>query len=209
MEPILIYILAAVLLIIVIITIIAIVVVKKNKSQTNQSSPESDGGQIEVDPRAINTMVAYLEAQKREAEERAKLEALRKAKMKTELETFKLTKETLKDSLKRQFDAKEWLALDKVLHSVDKGGTGIYLIYNQTKNKYYVGQAKQLYKRVRDHFIIEQLALDKYAGDKIAVKFITANELDSDYRLDHIEKTGIEIFESDKTGYNRTKGNVQ
>ena len=52
------------------------------------------------------------------------------------------------------------------------------------------------------------MVLDRLAGDRFQVKFLTTNELDGDYRLDHIEKTGIEIYNSDRTGYNKTTGNV-
>ena len=96
--------------------------------------------------------------------------------------------------------------LQSILDSADKGGVGIYVIHNHTKNKYYVGQAKKLFDRIKKHFSVEQMPIDFLNGDHIYVKFLTANELDADYRLDHVEKTGIEIFESDKTGYNKNAG---
>ena len=85
---------------------------------------------------------------------------------------------------------------------------GIYVLYNETKNKYYVGQAKQLYSRIKKHFDIEPIAMDYYHGDTIKVKILNASELSADYRIDHIEKTGIEIFDASTVGYNKTTGNL-
>ena len=162
----------------------------------------------EIQADDVATMAAYIRAeqQQKQAIETAKQE--KKELSRAQLETFKQTKEQLRDKLKSQLDEKQWKPLESVLKSVDKGGVGIYVLYNETKNKYYVGQAKQLLKRVRDHFVVEDIARDYMNGDKIQVKFLTANELDADYRLDHIEKTGIELFNAGKTGYNKTEGNV-
>lgn len=165
--------------------------------------------QVEVEKENLETLAAYVRAQKEQAEDTARMKELRKAEQKQKLETFKQTRDQLREKLQSQINAKEWKPLDAVLRSADKGGVGIYILYNETKDKYYVGQAKQLFKRVRDHFNVENMARDFLTGDKFAVKFLTANELDSDYRLDHIEKTGIEIYGSDKgNGYNKTTGNL-
>lgn len=163
---------------------------------------------VEIKEEHIKELTDYVKMQKQAADEAKKIKDLRQADMKQKLEVFKQTKEQLRDRLKTQIDAKTWRPLASVLNSADKGGVGIYIIYNQTKNKYYIGQAKQIFKRIRDHFAVEQIAIDQLAGDVMQVKFLTANELDADYRLDHIEKTGIEIFEADKKGYNKTTGNV-
>ena len=170
--------------------------------------PKETGKKIEVNQKDLEALAAYVKAQKEQAEEEIKLKDLKKAEQRQKLETFKQTKDLLKDKLKSQIDRKEWKPLESVLRSADTGGTGIYILHNKTKNKYYVGQAKQLFKRVRDHFTVEDITLDFLRGDEMRVKFLTANELDADYRLDHIEKTGIEIFDSDKNGYNRTTGNI-
>ena len=164
--------------------------------------------QVELEGKDIKVLVDFVQAQKSHDEEKQKVSELKKADQKQKLEVFKQTKEQLREKLARQIDAKQWRPLESVLKSADKGGTGIYILFNETKGKYYVGQAKQLYKRVRDHFYVEDIAKDFLAGDKIQAKFLTANELDADYRLDHIEKTGIEIFAADKSGYNKTKGNL-
>ncbi|MCL2586729.1 MAG: GIY-YIG nuclease family protein [Firmicutes bacterium] len=162
----------------------------------------------EIQPKDIDVLVDYVKAQKQEADEVARVKLLKKEEQKSKLETFKQTKEQLKEKLKSQIDQKEWKSLNAILSSADKGGVGIYIIFNQTKSKYYVGQAKQINARIRKHFDVPDLARDFLMGDQIHVKFLTANELDDAYRLDHIEKTGIEIFNADKSGYNKTVGNL-
>jgi len=82
------------------------------------------------------------------------------------------------------------------------------VLFNASKNKYYVGQAKQIYKRIRDHFAVEDIARDFLQGDEIRAMFLTANELDADYRLDHIERLGIELFDAEAKGYNKKQGSV-
>ena len=163
---------------------------------------------IEIKKDDIKEITEFVKTQKDQIEEEKRIKDLKKADQKQKLEAFKQTKEQLKDKLKSQIDSKEWKPLESVLKSADKGGVGVYIMHNETKNKYYVGQAKQLMKRIRDHFSVEDITRDYLAGDKIQIKMLTANELDADYRLDHIEKTGIEIFNSDKSGYNKTGGNV-
>ena len=163
--------------------------------------------QIEIKNDDVVLMAAYIKAQKEQAEAVAVAKQEKKDFMKQQLDVYKQTKEQLKEELRVRFDGKEWRPLESILKSADKGVVGVYILYNQTKNKYYIGQAKQILKRIRDHFEVEDVARDFLNGDKIQVKFLTASELGSDYRLDHIEKTGIEIFDAGKTGYNKTQGN--
>jgi len=162
----------------------------------------------EVDPENIQALADFVKVQKEQTEQQQQLKELKKADQKAKLENFKQTRDQLKDKLRAQFEAKTWLPLDKILKSADKGCIGIYVLFNATKNKYYVGQAKQIYKRIRDHFNVEDIARDFLGGDDIRAAFLTANELDADYRIDHIERTGIEIFDAEKSGYNKREGNI-
>ena len=167
--------------------------------------------QPEINPSDVKVLAEYVETQKQEAEIKQQIKDLKTAEQKEKLETFKRTKSELKEQLKLKIESKEWMSLDKVLKQYDKGGIGIYILYNETKNKYYVGQSKEIVARIKKHFEIEPIARDYTSGDIIKVKFITSNELNtgfSDYRIDHLEKTGIEIFDSNVSGYNKTSGNI-
>jgi predicted GIY-YIG superfamily endonuclease len=185
----------------ILLLLLAVLWLKTKKRSSNES--------VEIDKEQLEMIARY--ARQHQTEEQCKLQKRQDKKdlMRVQMETFKQTKEELKSTLKSQIDQKEWQSLDSILSSTDKGGIGIYILYNATRDKYYVGQAKQIFKRIRDHFAIEDIARDYHLeGDTIKVKFLTANELSGDYRIDHIEKTGIEIFNSDKAGYNKTGGNV-
>ncbi|MCL2570231.1 MAG: GIY-YIG nuclease family protein [Firmicutes bacterium] len=187
-------------IIICLILIIAVVYALKRKKKP---APDKT---VELKADDVQELVNYVKIQKEQQQQEQRQKELKKAELKEKTEKFKQSREQIKDRLKSKIDAREWKPLRSILDSADKGGVGIYILYNQTKDKYYVGQAKQLYKRIRDHFKIEGIAMDFLSGDNITVKTLTANELDSDYRLDHIEKTGIEIFNSDKDGYNKNTG---
>jgi predicted GIY-YIG superfamily endonuclease len=163
---------------------------------------------VQIDPQSIQTLADFVKAQKDQAEAQAQLKSLAAADRKQKLEHFKQTQDQLRENLRAQFDKKTWTPLEKILSGTDKGGIGIYVLYNETKNKYYVGQAKQIFKRIRDHFCIEDIARDFIAGDNITATFLTANELDADYRMDHVERLGIEIFDSEKNGYNKRQGSI-
>ena len=170
------------------------------------TKPEPDV--VEVDPENIKALAEFVKQQQQQEQQKQQLKELAKADRTAKLENFKQTREQLKEKLRAQFGAKAWQPLDKVLKSADKGGIGIYVLFNATKNKYYVGQAKQIYKRIRDHFCVEDIARDFLCGDEIRAMFLTANELDADYRMDHIERLGIEIFDAEKNGYNKKQGSV-
>jgi hypothetical protein len=173
-----------------------------------KNAPPKPSVEITPDPKKIDALLEYVENQKRAAEAKEQIKNLKKAEQKEKLEKFKQTRDSLKDDLMAKLDKKEWTPLSKILNSADKGGVGIYVLYNETKNKYYVGQAKALTARIKKHFEIEQIARDFLSGDKISVKVLTAAELDSDFRLDHIEKLGIEIYNAETNGYNKTGGNL-
>lgn len=87
---------------------------------------------------------------------------------------------------------------------------GVYIIKNKTKDKYYVGQSKDVFKRVfKDHWnkggvknII--FAKDWYDNDEFYWKYFKRETKDE---LDDLEREYIEIHNSFKNGYNGTGGN--
>lgn len=87
--------------------------------------------------------------------------------------------------------------------------TGIYIMYNADNGKYYVGQAKNVAKRVLQHINGKgnpDLYYDMRNGDNISVH--TENLSESEYdNLDEFESEMIRIYEASTKGYNRNKGN--
>lgn len=89
---------------------------------------------------------------------------------------------------------------------------GIYIIWNKTLNKYYVGQSKNLYKRLFcSHFSIARndvnnvkFAKDWYDNHDFLYKYLKCKTKDE---LDSKEKEYIEIYDSFNNGYNNTSGN--
>lgn len=91
-----------------------------------------------------------------------------------------------------------------------KGLKGVYIIKNINKNIYYVGQSKDLYQRLNQHFKNGEVnnlkfAKDWYAGDIFAFKYKVLNTKDE---LDSEEKRMIELYDSFNNGYNATGGNL-
>lgn len=93
---------------------------------------------------------------------------------------------------------------------------GVYVIHNKEKDKYYVGQSKDVMKRIRQHFngTIPKnsiFAEDYYTSqmknrDNIfELKIIRCETKDE---LDSLEKKLIYEYDSWNNGYNRTSGNI-
>ena len=95
------------------------------------------------------------------------------------------------------------------LRKEKKGYTGIYIIYNATKNMYYVGQGQNVYQRCSNHFLGKGNA-DIYAdykyGDKFYIRFVSLVESGYD-NLDDLESYYINTYDAVKKGYNKKKGN--
>ena len=90
--------------------------------------------------------------------------------------------------------------------------TGIYLICNSTKNKWYVGQGKSTVTRCFDHFKqgikdnAPQIYLDWLADDKFYINFIKMSDTKYD-SLDKLEMDYIAKYDCKYHGYNTVKGN--
>ena len=90
-----------------------------------------------------------------------------------------------------------------------KGFTGIYIIYNATKDMYYVGQGQNVYQRCGNHFLGKGNA-DIYAdykyGDDFYIEYVSL--VDSGYdNLDDLERYYIDYYDAIRHGYNKKKGN--
>ena len=90
-----------------------------------------------------------------------------------------------------------------------KNFAGVYILYNRTKNKYYVGQGKQVLSRVNSHFMGRgngDVYADYKYGDKFTIKMIALKK--SGYKsLNALERDMIAAYDAFAHGYNKTRGN--
>ena len=86
---------------------------------------------------------------------------------------------------------------------------GVYVIYNQSKDKYYVGQAKRLLFRVNQHFTGHgngDVYADYVYGDDFLVQMLPLSSSEfSD--IDEMERVMIKKYNAYTEGYNKTGGN--
>ncbi len=86
---------------------------------------------------------------------------------------------------------------------------GVYIIFNKSKNLYYVGQGKQVISRVNSHLTGKGNG-DVYAdfkyGDEFSIKMIglDASGFSS---LNELERNTILTYDAYSKGYNKTRGN--
>ena len=109
-----------------------------------------------------------------------------------------------------------FIPLKAVVGTEYKKIIGCYLIHNKENDKYYVGQSKDVLKRIRQHFkgtvpnnvIFAEdyyLALPEKREDLFEVKIIPCKTKDE---LDRTEKQLIEDYDAFNSGYNGTNGNT-
>ncbi len=87
---------------------------------------------------------------------------------------------------------------------------GVYVIYNITRFKYYVGQATKIYSRVNNHFTGKGNG-DVYADYKYKNLFMIQllPLKNSGFKtLNELEREAIAHYKAYKRGYNKTKGNA-
>lgn len=92
---------------------------------------------------------------------------------------------------------------------------GVYIIHNKEKDKYYVGQSKNVGKRVRQHFNGTEPQNIIFAEDYFTSKWEHKEDLfeiavipcSTKDELDAVERENIAYFDSFENGYNRTRGN--
>lgn len=97
----------------------------------------------------------------------------------------------------------------KPSYALKKNFAGVYILYNKTKNKYYVGQAKQILNRVNAHFTGKgngDVYADYKYGDEFTIKMIALEN--SGYKtLNELERNTISVYNAFSKGYNKTRGN--
>ena len=86
---------------------------------------------------------------------------------------------------------------------------GVYILYNDTKDMYYVGQGQKVLNRVNSHFTGKgngDVYADYKYGDKFTIKMIALNK-SGFTTLNELERHTISTFDAYAKGYNKTCGN--
>ena len=86
---------------------------------------------------------------------------------------------------------------------------GVYIIYNKSKDMYYVGQGKQVLNRVNSHFTGKgngDVYADYKYGDEFTIRMI-ALENSGFETLNELERRTISYYNAFADGYNKTRGN--
>lgn len=86
---------------------------------------------------------------------------------------------------------------------------GVYVLFNSTKNKYYVGQGKNVMDRVNNHFTGKgngDVYADYKYGDDFTIKMIPLEGSGFD-SLNSLERNAILTYDAYSKGYNKTRGN--
>ncbi len=91
----------------------------------------------------------------------------------------------------------------------ERNSCGVYILFNKTKNKCYVGQSKKIFYRIINHFSgrgNHDVYYDYHHGDTFTIKIIPL--IKSNYTsLNKLERHTIMTFKSYRNGYNKTRGN--
>ena len=90
-----------------------------------------------------------------------------------------------------------------------KNFAGVYILFNKTKNMYYVGQATKILDRVNNHFTGKgngDVYADYKYGDSFTIKMIALENSGFD-NLNDLERNTIARYNSFSRGYNKTRGN--
>ncbi len=133
----------------------------------------------------------------REAMTKSKIKELKEYSIKvTPEEFFKLRNQ------KKAFNSKKNI-------STDMDFAGIYIIYNNTKDMYYVGQSKNVMKRVNNHLTGKgngDVYADYKYGDSFTISLI-ALKGSGFATLNDLERNAIKTYNAYAKGYNKTRGN--
>ena len=95
------------------------------------------------------------------------------------------------------------------LYVNSKNFEGVYILFNKTKNMYYVGQAKKIFDRVNNHFTGKgngDVYADYKYGDEFTIKMISLDN-SGYYSLNDLERDVIAKYNAYSKGYNKTRGN--
>lgn len=98
---------------------------------------------------------------------------------------------------------------DTPLYEAGQDFKGVYVLFNEDKNKYYVGQGIRVLSRVNNHFTGRGNG-DVYADyrylDHFTIRIIPLAGSGFD-NLNQLERYTIEYYDAFASGYNKTRGN--
>ena len=128
-----------------------------------------------------------------------------KEKERIQSKIHELVNNTLEMSPDEFFDMRQ----ESLRYGINKLYEGVYILFNKTKNMYYVGQSKNCINRVNNHFTGKGNG-DVYAdfkyGDEFTIKMI-ALALSGYESLNALERHTIATYDAFASGYNKTRGN--
>ena len=87
--------------------------------------------------------------------------------------------------------------------------SGVYVLYNKSKDMYYVGQAKKIFTRVNQHFTGHgngDVYADYKYGDQFTIRMI-ALDTSGFKTLNELERHAISTYNAKNKGYNKQRGN--
>ncbi|MBO5571254.1 MAG: GIY-YIG nuclease family protein [Ruminococcus sp.] len=93
--------------------------------------------------------------------------------------------------------------------SSSRNFAGVYILHNQDRDKYYVGQSKTVFNRVNNHFTGKgngDVYVDYRNGEHFTIKLIPLMNSGFD-SLDSLERYFISYYHAFENGYNKTRGN--
>lgn len=109
----------------------------------------------------------------------------------------------------------EWANAETFIHELDERHVpdfkGVYLIYNNERKMYYVGQSVRVLSRVKSHLLGQgsgnsDIYADRKYGSTFNVKLLPLNGSGFN-NLDDMERHYISATNAYENGYNKTRGN--
>ena len=94
-------------------------------------------------------------------------------------------------------------------NALSENFAGVYVLYNQTKNMYYVGQGQRVLSRVNAHFTGKgngDVYADYKYGDLFTITLFALEESGFS-SLNELEREAISAYGAYANGYNKTRGN--
>ena len=86
---------------------------------------------------------------------------------------------------------------------------GVYILFNQTRQMFYVGQAQRVFDRVYQHFTGKgngDVYADYKYGQQFLIQMIALKNTDFS-SLNELERYMIQRYDAYYSGYNKTRGN--